>query len=113
MASHRRSRWGGRRDRRREPVQRSMSSWSRARASWSLSGEFQLPRLADQILAETVVTVLVGQAVPRSFVDPAGGMQHAVGPQDDAAVADLACAARALFHEPDSDPESPSARLDE
>src|ERR1051325_157717 len=75
--------------------------------------ELELPVLPNQVFPKAVMPVFVDQTISRGYVDAPGRTQHAVGPQDDAAVPGQACEAGALLHEPGADPQSSRAWLDQ
>src|SRR6266566_6070163 len=64
-------------------------------------------------MAEAVVLLLLDERVSRVLVDASSGMEHAVGPEHDLAVARLAGEARALIHESRADAEAARLRVDE
>src|SRR5690606_16854561 len=75
--------------------------------------QLQLPRLADEIMTETVMRLCVYQPVSLLLIDVPGGDQDAVRPQGDLAVADLAREPGAFLNEPATDPQPAGLRLDE
>ena len=69
------------------------------------------PVLADQVLAETVVAVLVIQGESGPLVDAPRVDEHVVGPQGDVGVPRLAGETEHLLDQPGADPEAPGPRL--
>jgi len=58
------------------------------------------PVLSDEVLAEAVVGLFVGELEAGVLVDQPGGYQYVVGPEHDRLVAGAAREAHALVHEP-------------
>src|SRR5579883_608258 len=72
----------------------------------------QLPRLADQILAEGVVALLLHQMESGGLIDAPRGDENVVGPEAKRAVSLLAREGDASIDEMSADTESAGARLD-
>src|SRR5262245_24481657 len=75
--------------------------------------QLQLPGLADQVVTEAMVALLVNQPEPRGLVDAPRRHEHAVGPERHLAVAHLPREAHALGAEARADTETARAGLDE
>jgi len=75
--------------------------------------EIELPVLGDQIFAEGSVRLFAEEAVPFVFIDTTCGGQDAVGPEDDAAIADAAGEGRALLDQIAAETESAGGGIDE
>src|SRR5580693_2297095 len=71
------------------------------------------PVLADQVLAEAVVAVLVVQGEAGSLVNAPGVDEDIVGPQGDVGVPGLAGEMEHLLDQSGADPEAPGPRLHE
>jgi len=67
--------------------------------------QIQVPVLADEIVAETVVRLLAGEHEPEGLVDLAGRGEYVVGPQRDSAIAGVPREVEALLDEPRADAE--------
>src|SRR5205085_1072800 len=77
------------------------------------SSEVQLPRLADKVVTEAVVRLLLDQVEACPFVDVSGGLQHVGGPERDLAIAHLASEAHAFAHQAPAQALPAHLRLDE
>src|SRR3546814_6493506 len=75
--------------------------------------EVQIPGLADQIVAEAVMALLVDQHEARLLVDAPRGVEHVVGPERDLPVAGAAREADALLDQPPADAEPARGRSSE
>src|SRR6185503_18084929 len=68
------------------------------------SRQVERPRLADEVVAEAVVGILVHQHEPGGLVDAPSRDQDVVGPQNDPEIARPPGEAEALVHEAGADP---------
>src|ERR1700733_10651179 len=75
--------------------------------------QFQLPRLADQALAETAVRFAANQHESRVLINPAGGDQDALGPQRDLAIAALPRERQAFGDQPLAESRAAPGRIDQ
>src|ERR1700729_168018 len=76
-----------------------------------LEGEF--PVLTDEVFAEAVVRFFGDEAVAFALVEVASGVEDAVGPEGDLAVASVAGEVRALTDECAAEAETACGGLDE
>jgi hypothetical protein len=75
--------------------------------------EVEGPVLADEVVSEAVLGLLVDKDEPEVFVDPAGGHQVVGGPRGHAPVAGRAGEGEGLLDEPDAENHAAGSRSDE
>src|SRR5262249_33678342 len=75
--------------------------------------QLELPELADEVVPEAPVPLLVDEAEPSALLDRAGGVKDVVGPEDDLAAAGAAGEGDAFLDEALADAEAARLGIDD